>query len=313
MRAVTQGIVITDPHRPGNPIVYVNSGFEAITGYTALEAVGRNCRFLQGKDTDPAAARALHDAVESERAVGVELLNYRKDGTPFWNALFITPVRDDRGALLQFIGVQVDVTAQRETERALRQSQRLESVGRLAGGVAHDFNNLMTIILANVGLLQADLEPGDTRAELAQAIEEAGQRAASVTAQLLAFSRKQILRPRLVDVGALVRNVQRLLERAVTEEVMIRLNVAECTSPVLADTVQLEQVLLNLARNGMQAMPPGDPPRSSGLRSRPAWRGAKTPTDRSPSGPATSRSMSAARNRPWPSPARYTRSRNPSP
>lgn len=254
IKAVTQGIVITDPHQPGNPIVYVNPGFEAMTGYTASEVAGRNCRFLQGQETDPVAVRALRDAIEGERAVAVELLNYRKDGTPFWNAIFITPVRDDRGALRQFIGVQVDVTAQRETERALRQAQRLETVGRLAGGVAHDFNNLVTIILTNVGLLQAELAADDERAKIAEAIEIAGQRAASLTSQLLAFSRSQMLAPSVLDLNAAVASLEGSLAGLLGASVS--LHVVSDSLPLYAkiDFSQFGQVLVNLVINARDAI-----------------------------------------------------------
>lgn len=254
IRAVTQGIVITDPRQPGNPIVYVNPGFEAMTGYSAAEVAGRNCRFLQGKDTDLATVHALHDAVQGERAMAVELLNYRKDGTPFWNALFISPVRDDQGQMLHFIGVQVDVTAQRETERALRQSQRLETVGRLAGGVAHEFNNSITIILANAGLLQGDLEPDDARTPLVQAIEAAGQRAASVTAQLLAFSRSQMLDPSVLDVAVTVESLDSMLRRLVGTSIELHLERDPAPLFVKVDMAQLGQMLVNLVINARDAI-----------------------------------------------------------
>jgi PAS domain S-box-containing protein len=254
MRAVTQGIIITDPHQPGNPIVYANPGFEAMTGYTAVEVAGRNCRFLQGRETDQSAVRTLREAVEGERPVSVELLNYRKDGTPFWNALFVTPVRDDQGALLQFIGVQIDVTAQRETERALRQSQRLETVGRLAGGVAHDFNNLLTVVLGSAGLLQAELEASDPRSELVSSISNAAERAASLTAQLLAFSRSQMLDPNVLDIGAALHSLDGTLRRLVGSGIAIEISTPSVPLYSRVDLAQFGQVLVNLVRNARDAI-----------------------------------------------------------
>ncbi|MBB4636680.1 PAS domain S-box protein [Longimicrobium terrae] len=111
--AITEGVLITDPHQPDDPIVYVNPAFEELTGYPASEALGRNCRFLQGPDTDPAAVDVLRAAIAEERSATVDLLNYRRDGTPFWNRLSISPVREPGGRLTHFVGVQRDVTEPR--------------------------------------------------------------------------------------------------------------------------------------------------------------------------------------------------------
>jgi len=122
--AAAEGITITDRRRPDNPLIYVNEGFERLTGYSAAEVLGRNCRFLQGPHTDPAAADEIRRSVREERPSVVELLNHRKDGAPFWNRLSITPVRDDSGAVTHFIGVQSDVTDRRNAEEALRSANR---------------------------------------------------------------------------------------------------------------------------------------------------------------------------------------------
>jgi phosphoserine phosphatase RsbU/P len=126
-----EGITITDPRKPDNPLLYVNQGFSRVTGYEAEEVIGRNCRFLQGPDTDPAAAEEIRQAIRDVRPCLVEILNYRKDGTSFWNRLSITPVRDASGLVTHFIGVQSDVTVRRRAEEALREANReLEIAGR---------------------------------------------------------------------------------------------------------------------------------------------------------------------------------------
>jgi PAS domain S-box-containing protein len=131
LAAAAEGIVIADARLPDMPLIYVNSGFERVTGYDAGSVLGRNCRFLQGPGTEPAAAAAIRQAVAEERACLVEILNYRKDGTPFWNRLSITPVRDSAGQVTHFIGVQSDITVQKNAEEALRQAKsELEAVNR---------------------------------------------------------------------------------------------------------------------------------------------------------------------------------------
>ncbi|MGM0701325.1 MAG: EAL domain-containing protein [Pseudomonadota bacterium] len=113
------GVVIADARQPGNPIIYANAAFEKITGYTREEVIGRNCRMLQGENTDPSAIRALRNGIEARRTLHVTLLNYRKDGSPFWNDLYISPVLDDQGDVTHFIGIQNDISTQREYESRL--------------------------------------------------------------------------------------------------------------------------------------------------------------------------------------------------
>jgi sigma-B regulation protein RsbU (phosphoserine phosphatase) len=124
LAACEEGITITDPSLPDNPLIYVNQGFERLTGYTAEEVLGRNCRFLQGPQTDPEAAEEIRRSVREHRPCTVEILNYRKDGSPFWNRLSITPVRDSSGRVTHYIGIQSDVTARRQAEEALREATR---------------------------------------------------------------------------------------------------------------------------------------------------------------------------------------------
>ncbi len=131
LAAAAEGITIADARLPDLPLIYANSGFERLTGYSAESVIGKNCRFLQGRGTDPDAAEEIRRALREERDCVVEILNYRKDGTPFWNRLSITPVRDDRQRLTHFIGVQSDVTVRRNAEEALRRAKdKLEAANR---------------------------------------------------------------------------------------------------------------------------------------------------------------------------------------
>ncbi len=131
-----EGFTIADARRPDRPLIYANQGFERMTGFPVAEVVGRNCRFLQGPDTDPAAAAEIRAALAEGRECVVEILNYRKDGSTFWNRLSITPVRDAAGDVSHFIGVQSDVTARRVAEEGLRRTKEaLEQDLRLAARV----------------------------------------------------------------------------------------------------------------------------------------------------------------------------------
>ncbi|GAA6621602.1 MHYT domain-containing protein [Scytonema sp. NUACC26] len=123
--AASNGILITDPRQPDNPIIFCNAAFEAITGYTQEEVVGKNCRFLQGSETDPVTVKEMQDAIKEERDCQVAIKNYRKDGTPFWNQLSISPVRDASGRVIHFIGVQADITERTQAQEMLRRSKEM--------------------------------------------------------------------------------------------------------------------------------------------------------------------------------------------
>jgi PAS domain S-box-containing protein len=131
LAATAEGITIADARLPDNPLIYANAGFERLTGYSIGEVLGHNCRFLQGPGTDPATLNLLRAAIREQREITVQLLNYRKDGTTFWNRLCITPVRDSSGTVTHFIGVQSDVTAEKQAQDALaRANEQLEAANR---------------------------------------------------------------------------------------------------------------------------------------------------------------------------------------
>lgn len=120
LAGAAEGITIADARLPDRPLIYVNDGFERLTGYRAGDILGSNCRFLQGDETDPATRDEIRQALREERPCTVEILNYRRDGTPFWNRLSITPVRDEAGTVTHFIGIQSDITSRRRAQDSLR-------------------------------------------------------------------------------------------------------------------------------------------------------------------------------------------------
>jgi two-component system cell cycle sensor histidine kinase/response regulator CckA len=151
----------------------------------------------------------------------------------------------------------LDVTEKRQLEEQLRDAQKMEAIGRLAGGVAHDFNNLLTAINGYAELLVSELEPTDPRREEAEQIQRAGRRAAEITSQLLAFSRRQLLRAEVIDLHVAIRQIEPTIARLVGDRIRIVTDLEAAEPLVVADAVQLEQVVLNLCLNGRDAMPDG--------------------------------------------------------
>ena len=257
IRAVLQGIIITDSLSPDNPIIYASPGFTRLTGYEGSEVLGMNCRLLQGPGTDAAPVSALREAIREGLACTVELLNFRKDGTKFWSNLAISPVSDAGGRLVNFVGVQTDVTARRQLEAQLLQAQKMEAVGRLAGGVAHDFNNILSVILSYADLIGSDLTPGEPLHADVEEIRKAGLRATGLTRQLLAFSRQQVMEVRVLNLNDLLADIEKMLGRLLGADIDLTMLNARDVGNIKADAGQVEQIVMNLAVNARDAMPRG--------------------------------------------------------
>ena len=252
-------MIVTDPRRADHPIVFVNRAFSQMTGYATDEIIGRNCRFLQGAETDRAVVAEIRAAIADSREIATEVLNYRKDGSAFWNALFISPVYDNEGVLLYYFASQLDVSRRRDAEESLRQAQKMEALGQLTGGIAHDFNNLLQVIVGYADLAGMMVSSPD-QPKLARAIDQikqAADRATTLTQQLLAFSRKQRLEGRVINLNTLVANMSGILERTVGDTVSIVRRPTDDLWNVKVDTVQAEMALLNITINARDAMPAG--------------------------------------------------------
>ncbi len=240
---------------------YVSASVIRLLGYSKEEVEGRLLF-----DFLPPGGRELVEA--SSRNIQLpghyQLPMAGRDGAEVWVEVSVTPVQGPDGEIVGYHGITRDIRerkrAEAERERLeaeLRQAQKMESVGRLAGGIAHDFNNLLTPILGYMDLLLSELPQTSPQADMALAVRHAAERARDLTRQLLAFSRKQLLELKVVDLGKVVRGFQGILRRSLRENIELAVSLPEGPLPVRADPGQLEQVLMNLALNSQDAMPAG--------------------------------------------------------
>ena len=238
-------------------IEYVNPAFSRITGYSREEALGQNPRILKSGNQDPALYQQLWETILQGKVWHGELINRRKDGSLYHEQMNIAPVRGERGEVTHFIATKQDVTARKQLEQQFVQAQKMEAVGRLAGGVAHDFNNLLTIINGYAQILTQRSSPKDPRRNLFEEIQMAGERAASLTRQLLAFSRRQVLEPKVLDLSSVLANTEKMLRRLIGEDIELATKLKPGLGRVKVDPGQIEQVIMNLAVNARDAMPQG--------------------------------------------------------
>jgi two-component system cell cycle sensor histidine kinase/response regulator CckA len=242
---------------------YMSPGIERLTGYGPREINGLGLNGLVVSVTDTAGRPVAIDKREWARRIeqsGEFSADYQvrtKNGELRWLADHSFPWRDGQGRLLGAVGTLMDITVRKDLEAQLTQAQKMEAVGRLAGGVAHDFNNLTTAILGYSELMLRRLGPDDPLRRHVAEVTRAAERAAGLTRQLLAFSRKQLLQPRVLDVAEVLEHSRGLLERLIGEDVELVTRGEPGVGRVKADPVQLDQVILNLAVNARDAMPRG--------------------------------------------------------
>ncbi len=208
----------------------------------------------------PAADRRrefLDTLLKDRSLVNHEMRGQRRDGSPVWTLENAALLADERAGEVIVEGTVTDITDRKHLEEQLRQSQKMEAIGQLAGGIAHDFNNLLTTVLGYSNMALNQLSPHEPLREEIEEIQKAGERAANLTRQLLAFSRKQLFEPRLLDVNGLIAEATRMLSRLIGEHIRLVTQLDPSLGSVRADPGQLEQVLVNLVVNARDAMPDG--------------------------------------------------------
>jgi two-component system, cell cycle sensor histidine kinase and response regulator CckA len=209
-------IVITD--RDG-AIQYVNPAFERVTGYTRHEMIGQNQRILKSGKQDPDFYQHLWETISGGNTFKGRMVNKRKDGTFFTEAATISPVRDHSGRIVNYVAVKRDITAHLDLEAQFIQAQKMESVGHLAGGVAHDYNNMLSVILGYTEMAMDRVDPSNPMHADLKEIFKATKRSTEITRQLLAFARKQTISPKIIDANEIVEGMLKMLRRLIGEDI----------------------------------------------------------------------------------------------
>jgi two-component system cell cycle sensor histidine kinase/response regulator CckA len=239
--------------------ISANPALAHMLGYESPRELMASVTDIEGQLYVEADSRSEYRRLLEEHGIvrGVVTQLRRKDGSGIWASVSARAIRNASGTLVCFEGSVEDITERKQLEEQLRQSQKMEAVGQLAGGVAHDFNNLLTVINGYSDLTLRRMPAEDPLRRNVEEVIKAGERAASLTRQLLAFSRKQVLRPKVLDLNQTVTEMEKMLRRLIGEDVELRASLGPGLGSVKADPGQIEQVLMNLAINARDAMPHG--------------------------------------------------------
>ncbi len=234
-----------------------NLGAEQIYGYSRAEALGKSLAMIVSPDRQSEFHGILKKISWGEKVEQLQTTQLKKDGTPVHISLSVSSIKDAHGKIVGASAIARDITETKRLEGMFLQAQKMEAVGRLAGGVAHDFNNLLGVIIGYSDIVEARLKEDDpVRAKVLQ-IKKAGQGAARLTRQLLAFSRQQILDSRILNLNSVVTDVQKMLQRLIGADVEMVTALCPNLASVKADQGQIEQVIMNLIVNSRDAMPDG--------------------------------------------------------
>ena len=248
----SESIVITDLD---GLIQYVNPAFEKITGYTLEEAIGKNPNILKTGEQELQVYKDLWQTITEKKIWYGIFSNKKKDGTFFYERATIFPILDEKNRIISYAAIKHDITKERKLEEQLQQSQKMESIGILAGGVAHDFNNLLTVINGRCQIGQTKIidNPEGAFNDFSE-IYSAGQKATTLVRQLLGFSRKQPIKPKVLSLNSLIANLEKMLKRLISEDIEIKLSLTSGIKDIKADPGQIEQILINLVVNARDAI-----------------------------------------------------------
>jgi PAS domain S-box-containing protein len=249
-----EAVLITDAE---GTILYVNPAFEQTTGYSRAEAIGQNPRILKSGQQHGAFYHKMWEKITAGLKWQGRLVNRRKDGTRFLADEIIAPVHNQAGDITAYVATMRDVTLMVELEQQIHHGQKMESLGRLAGSIAHDFGNLLTVVESGAAVLLLQMDPEDSRRKQVEQIQKTGERGKELTRQLLRFSRRETTKPGILDLNRVIDDLAWTLERLLGTDIQVSTLLAEDLWPIHIGTSQMEQVIMNLVINARDAMPEG--------------------------------------------------------
>ena len=248
-------IIITDAK---GTIEYVNPSFTETTGYSYDEVMNKNPSYIQSGEMPEEFYQDLWKTIQSGNVWEGVFHNKRSNGDLFWDEAKISPIKNVQGEITHYLGVQTDITDKKLIEQQLRRSQKMDSLGKLTGGIAHDYNNMLNVIIGYTELLEMVSDNKDEKAkEFIGEIKHAADRGATLTKKLLSFSRQESAQPERVDINELLRDSKNMLEKTLTARVNLLFDLVDSIWPVYLDKNDLEDAILNLCINAMHAMPDG--------------------------------------------------------
>jgi len=246
-----ESIIITDIY---GTIEYVNPSFEHTTGYASQEAIGKTPAILSSGKQDAQWYKSLWSRIKNGESWSGQHINRRKDGSEYEEFMSISPIRDDEGHITHFVFVQRDISEEKELEKQLFQAQKLEAVGTLAGGLAHDFNNTLAGILGNTYLLKKNIDDNKALSRI-EVIEALSLKSAELIKQLLSFSRQQMSDKKKVSLVPFIKETSKLIEASIPENIKYAVDFSRADKlAVNVDVIQLQQVITNMVNNARDAM-----------------------------------------------------------
>jgi two-component system, cell cycle sensor histidine kinase and response regulator CckA len=250
----SESVIIADAE---GTIEYVNPSFERVSGHARSEALGKNLRFVQGQMQDESFHESLWSTIQKGNVWKGHMINKRPDGRECVEEASITPIRNAANQIIHYVVVKRDVTHERQLEGHFHQAQKMEAVGQLAGGIAHDLNNIIGVVIGYSDLIIRKLQKDDPLRSKVDSIKTAAQKGSQITRQLLAFSRRQLLQPRVIDLNLHLQKMIEMIQRLMGEHIQVTPQYASAEACIKVDPNYLDQVIINLAVNARDAMPQG--------------------------------------------------------
>lgn len=247
----SETILITDLN---GTITYANPAFEDVSGYSREEAIGKSPSILKSNKHPGEFYENMWKTISGGEIWNGEIINKAKDGHLYKERVSISPVRDDTGDIVNYVAVKRDITKEEELQQQYLQSQKMESVGRLAGGVAHDFNNMLSVIIGYSSIVKTKLDEDDPMYPMMDQINSAAERSANLTRQLLAFARKQNTTPKHISLSATIEEMLKMLNRLIGENIELQFTPSKNDDVVYIDPGQVDQILVNLCVNARDSI-----------------------------------------------------------